>query len=41
MVVEVVGDTRLGATWRNTTAHAFTNAFYLDVDGDGWEAPGR
>ena len=41
MVVEVLGEASLGDTWRNTNAYALTNAFFLDVGGDGWEAPLR
>ena len=40
VVVEVVGDTAMGDAWRNTTPYAITNAFFLDVSGDGWSAPG-
>ncbi len=39
-VVEVVGDEPMGAAWRNQTPYAMTNAFFVDVDGDGWTAPG-
>ncbi|MFT7518128.1 MAG: hypothetical protein ACI9MC_000255 [Kiritimatiellia bacterium] len=38
-VVEVQGDRAMGATWRGTTPYAVTNAFFLDVDGDGWTGP--
>lgn len=40
VVVEVRGDTPMGDAWRNTTPYAVTNAFFVDVDGDGWQAPG-
>ena len=39
-VVEVEGDQSLGDAWRNHTPYAISNALFLDVDGDGWEAPG-
>ncbi len=39
-VVEVQGEVPLGDAWRNELPYAATNAFRLDVDGDGWEAPG-
>ena len=39
-VVEVEGTEPLGDTWRNHTPYAMTNAFFLDVEGDGWDAPG-
>jgi hypothetical protein len=39
-VVEVVGTVPMGAAWRNATPYAMSNAFFLDVDGDGWQAPG-
>ncbi|MCB9797583.1 MAG: CehA/McbA family metallohydrolase [Alphaproteobacteria bacterium] len=39
-VVEVIGTSSLGDTWRGVSPFAMTNAFFLDVDGDGWEAPG-
>ena len=40
VVVEVAGDTSLGDAWRNATPYALTNAFFIDVDGDGWQPPG-
>jgi len=40
VVVEVVGDAVMGDAWRNTTPYAITNAFFVDVDGDGWTPPG-
>ncbi|MES2640740.1 MAG: CehA/McbA family metallohydrolase [Myxococcota bacterium] len=39
VVVEVAGTTSLGATWRNATPYAATNAFFVDVAGDGWTSP--
>ena len=39
-VVEVQGDEGLGDAWRNEPPYAAANAFRLDVDGDGWSAPG-
>jgi len=38
--IEVVGTESLGDAWRNTTPYAMTNAFFVDVDGMGWSAPG-
>jgi hypothetical protein len=38
--LEVVGGTPMGDAWRNQTPYAMTSAFLLDVEGDGWEAPG-
>jgi hypothetical protein len=38
--VEVQGTEPMGDAWRNNTPYALTNAFFLDVDGDGWSAPG-
>ena len=28
------------AIWRGGTPYAMTGAFLVDVDGDGWQAPG-
>ena len=39
-VVEVVGTLPMGDAWRNATPYAMSNAFFLDVDDDGWDAPG-
>ncbi len=38
--VEVEGVESMGDIWRNHTPYAMTNAFFLDVEGDGWTAPG-
>jgi len=38
--VEVQGTEPMGDAWRNSTPYAMTNAFFLDVDGDGWVSPG-
>jgi len=38
--VEVVGETSQGSAWRDALPYAMTNAFFLDVDGGGWSAPG-
>jgi hypothetical protein len=40
LVVEVQGDASLGPAWRDAVPYAATNAFFLDVDGDGWTPPG-
>ncbi len=40
IVVEVEGSEPLGDFWRNHAPYAATNAFFVDVEGDGWEAPG-
>ena len=40
-VVEVAGTVPMGDAWRNQAPYAMTNAFFLDVDGDGWQAPAR
>jgi len=40
IAVEVEGSEPMGDAWRNATPYAMSNAFLLDVDGDGWEAPG-
>lgn len=39
IVVEVAGTESLGATWRNSTPYAATNAFLVDSAGDGWTSP--
>ena len=39
-VVEVEGDQPMGGVWGGALPYAATNAFFLDVAGDGWEAPG-
>ena len=38
--VEVEGTESLGPLWRDFTPYAMTNAFFVDADGDGWDAPG-
>ena len=38
-VVEVVGSQPMGDAWRNQTPFAMSNAFFLDIDADGWDAP--
>lgn len=38
--VEVDGGEPLGHAWGGEPPYAITNAFFLDVDGDGWEPPG-
>ena len=38
-VVEVDGAVPLNDTWRGARPYAAANAFFLDVDGDGWTAP--
>ena len=38
--VEVEGSEPMGPIWRNHLPYAMTNAFFLDVDGGGWQAPG-
>jgi len=38
--VEVEGDSGLGGVWGSAIAYAMTNAFFLDVDGDGWQPAG-
>lgn len=40
VVVEVVGAVPQGDAWRNALPYAATNAFFVDVAGDGWTAPG-
>ena len=37
--VEVEGTASLGPLWRGFPPYAMTNAFFVDVDGDGWAAP--
>lgn len=39
IVVEVVGTSEQGAMWRDATPYAATNAFFIDVAGDGWTPP--
>ncbi|MDP2307950.1 MAG: CehA/McbA family metallohydrolase [Pseudomonadota bacterium] len=39
IVVEVAGTVSQGATWRNATPYAATNAFFVDTAGDGWTSP--
>lgn len=39
VVVEVVGTVEQGAMWRDATPYAATNAFFIDVLGDGWTSP--
>ncbi len=39
-VLEVVGSTPMGDAWRNQTPYAMTSTFLLDIEGDGWTAPG-
>jgi len=38
--VEVEGEQGLGGVWGSAVTYAMTNAFFLDVDGNGWQAPG-
>ena len=40
IAVEVEGNQSIGPLWRDFTAYAMTNAFRIDVGGDGWDAPG-
>ena len=40
IVIEVQGDVPMGDAMRNFLPYAATNAFFVDVDGDGWTAPG-
>jgi hypothetical protein len=40
IAVEVEGTESIGPLWRDFTPYAMTNAFFVDVAGDGWEAPG-
>jgi len=39
-VVEAEGSTAMGHVWRGALPYAITNAFRVDVAGDGWDAPG-
>lgn len=39
VVAEVRGEAPQGDLWRNATPYAAANAIFVDVDGDGWEAP--
>ena len=39
-VVEVWGESPLGAAWRDAAPYAVSNAIFQDVQGDGWAAPG-
>jgi hypothetical protein len=39
IVVEVEGETSMGATWRGSTPYAITGAVLVDAEGDGWVAP--
>lgn len=41
IVVEVAGTASQGATWRDATPYAATNAFLVDTAGDGWTSPRR
>jgi hypothetical protein len=38
--VEVEGTVPMGDAWRNQTPYAMSNAFFLDIDDDGWDPPG-
>jgi len=38
-VVEVEGSQALGGVWSSAVAYAVSNAFFLDPEGDGWQAP--
>ncbi len=40
IAVEVEGTESIGPLWRDFTAYAMTNAYFVDVAGDGWDAPG-
>ena len=40
LAVEVEGTVPQGDLWRGALPYAMTNAFFLDVDGDGWSPPG-
>jgi len=40
IAVEVEGTESIGPLWRDFTPYAMTNAFFVDVAGDGWEPPG-
>jgi hypothetical protein len=39
-VVEVEGTQGMGGVWHGGVAYAAGQAYFVDVDGDGWEAPG-
>lgn len=39
-VVEVDGPSGMGGLWHGAVPYAAGQAFFVDVDGDGWEAPG-
>jgi len=39
-VVEVEGSQALGGVWGGGVPYAITNAFFVDVGGDGWTPPG-
>ena len=39
IVVEVEGETPMGATWRQSTPYAITGAVFVDAEGDGWVGP--
>ena len=39
-VVETEGSSAMGHIWRGGTPYAMTGAFLVDVDGNGWQAPG-
>ncbi len=38
-VLEAEGDDSLGGIWGSSIAYAASNAFFFDVDGDGWSGP--
>ena len=38
-VVEVEGDDTLGGIWGSSIPYAASNAFFVDVDADGWTGP--
>ncbi len=40
-VVETQGTQALGVFWGGSVPYAITNAFFVDIDGDGWTAPGQ
>ena len=39
-VLETEGATQMGGVWRGGVPYAVTNVVYVDVAGDGWDAPG-
>jgi len=39
-VIETEGTAAMGGVWRGGVPYAATNVFYVDIDGDGWDAPG-